>query len=407
MRADVASVAKRGSSVTGALARPNRRLSFCVEPQAAIIKRHPTSKTRTHHAVMGGFARSFRPPVLVRILYQTDVVVARIVRHLVARPRRFLEQLVLAVELDFRHDQPGVVALEHVHFPEVVGVLHVVTDFFDQRPRAELIEQLFGIVRRDGIFIFAPPHAQRRALDVEEGLRALHPHADRRALAAAQIPLPQAHSRHRDRAPTVVHHQEFAFDLGRHLACFLIPRVRGGPHCTPAPSHGRRGPLKISSRRRLYEWLRTQRLAPSGQPLKLPMRRLLCRFLLPRIHNSSRPNSSKELRIPARLPALTPNRPRNRLRLCIRAWTLAVSSARRIKTPPATLDSSYGLPRRAALRYGGRPMKAIVMTAPGAAAVLRLQEDPTPVFTSDRELLVRLTAAGITPLATKLRARGT
>src|SRR3569623_434335 len=118
MRADAASVAKRGSSVTGALARPNRRLSFCVGPQPATIKRHPTSKTRAYYTVMGGFASSFRPPVLVRILHQTDVVVARIVRHLVARPRRFLEQLVLAVELDFRHDQTGIVALEHVHFPQ-------------------------------------------------------------------------------------------------------------------------------------------------------------------------------------------------------------------------------------------------------------------------------------------------
>lgn len=52
-------------------------------------------------------------------------------------------------------------------------------------------------------------------------------------------------------------------------------------------------------------------------------------------------------------------------------------------------------------------MKAIVMTAPGAADVLRLQEVPTPVLTSGRELLVRLKAAGINPLDTKLRARGT
>src|SRR3569833_714754 len=122
MRADAASVAKRGSCVLGALARSNRRLSFWVGPQAAIIKRHPTSKTRAHHAVMSGYTRSFRPPVLVRVLYQTNVVVARIVRHLVAGPRRFLEQLVLAVELNFRHDQAVIVALEHVHLPEVVRV---------------------------------------------------------------------------------------------------------------------------------------------------------------------------------------------------------------------------------------------------------------------------------------------
>src|SRR3569623_2112162 len=144
MRADAASVAKRGSSVTGALARPNRRLSFCVGPQPATIKRHPTSKTRAHHTVMGGFASSFRPPVLVRILHQTDVVVARLVRHLVARPRRFLEQLVLAVEVVLGYVDSGIVGLDLVDFAQVVRGFLIVADLFDERPRADLIEQLFG-----------------------------------------------------------------------------------------------------------------------------------------------------------------------------------------------------------------------------------------------------------------------
>ena len=51
-------------------------------------------------------------------------------------------------------------------------------------------------------------------------------------------------------------------------------------------------------------------------------------------------------------------------------------------------------------------MKALVMTAPGAADVLQERELPTPTI-HGRQLLVRLKAAGVNPLDTKLRARGT
>lgn len=51
-------------------------------------------------------------------------------------------------------------------------------------------------------------------------------------------------------------------------------------------------------------------------------------------------------------------------------------------------------------------MKAVVMTAPGNPDVLQLQELPVPAIRG-RELLVRLKAAGVNPLDTKLRARGT
>ncbi len=52
-------------------------------------------------------------------------------------------------------------------------------------------------------------------------------------------------------------------------------------------------------------------------------------------------------------------------------------------------------------------MKAIVMTAPGAVDVLKLRELPPPVISGGHDLLVRLKAAGVNPLDTKLRARGT
>ncbi len=52
-------------------------------------------------------------------------------------------------------------------------------------------------------------------------------------------------------------------------------------------------------------------------------------------------------------------------------------------------------------------MKAIVMTSAGAPEVLQVQQVPDPVIENDREILVRLKAAGVNPIDTKLRTRGT
>jgi NADPH:quinone reductase len=52
-------------------------------------------------------------------------------------------------------------------------------------------------------------------------------------------------------------------------------------------------------------------------------------------------------------------------------------------------------------------MKAVLMTAPGAPEVLQLQEVPEPKLQNDTEILVRLHAAGVNPIDTKLRQRGT
>jgi NADPH:quinone reductase len=52
-------------------------------------------------------------------------------------------------------------------------------------------------------------------------------------------------------------------------------------------------------------------------------------------------------------------------------------------------------------------MKAIVITTPGAPEVLQLVEVPTPQIQNDTEILIRLHAAGINPIDTKLRSRGT
>ncbi|AFY69714.1 NADPH:quinone reductase [Thalassoporum mexicanum PCC 7367] len=52
-------------------------------------------------------------------------------------------------------------------------------------------------------------------------------------------------------------------------------------------------------------------------------------------------------------------------------------------------------------------MRAIVMTAPGAPEVLQLAEVPQPTIESDRQILVQLKAAGVNPIDTKLRSRGT
>jgi NADPH2:quinone reductase len=52
-------------------------------------------------------------------------------------------------------------------------------------------------------------------------------------------------------------------------------------------------------------------------------------------------------------------------------------------------------------------MKAVLMTAPGEPEVLQLQEVPEPKIQNDTEILVRLHAAGVNPIDTKLRQRGT
>ena len=52
-------------------------------------------------------------------------------------------------------------------------------------------------------------------------------------------------------------------------------------------------------------------------------------------------------------------------------------------------------------------MKAIAFNAPGDPSVLQVQEWPQPKIQTSTELLVRLKAAGVNPIDTKLRSRGT
>jgi len=52
-------------------------------------------------------------------------------------------------------------------------------------------------------------------------------------------------------------------------------------------------------------------------------------------------------------------------------------------------------------------MKAVLMTEAGPADVLKLEEVPDPQLQAETQLLVRLHAAGINPIDTKLRSRGT
>lgn len=52
-------------------------------------------------------------------------------------------------------------------------------------------------------------------------------------------------------------------------------------------------------------------------------------------------------------------------------------------------------------------MKAIAMTAPGSPEVLSLLDLPQPQITEPQQLLVKLHAAGVNPIDTKVRERGT
>jgi len=51
-------------------------------------------------------------------------------------------------------------------------------------------------------------------------------------------------------------------------------------------------------------------------------------------------------------------------------------------------------------------MKAVVMAAPGGPEVLTVQDLPPPVLEADHDMLIRVRAAGINPVDTKIRARG-
>ncbi len=51
-------------------------------------------------------------------------------------------------------------------------------------------------------------------------------------------------------------------------------------------------------------------------------------------------------------------------------------------------------------------MRAILMTQPGAASLLQLADIPEPAITETTQIKVRLAAAGINPIDTKLRQRG-
>jgi NADPH:quinone reductase len=59
------------------------------------------------------------------------------------------------------------------------------------------------------------------------------------------------------------------------------------------------------------------------------------------------------------------------------------------------------------IRDQHKTMQAVVMTTPGNPEVLQLQEVPNPTIQTDTEILVRLHAAGVNPIDTKLRQRGT
>ena len=52
-------------------------------------------------------------------------------------------------------------------------------------------------------------------------------------------------------------------------------------------------------------------------------------------------------------------------------------------------------------------MKAVVMKAPGGPEVLSIEQVPEPNLRTGRDILVRLKAAGVNPVDTKLRSKGT
>src|SRR3546814_18449078 len=71
-------------------------------------------------------------PAGERVRGEREVVVARVIGDLGAQTRRMLDALIGGVELDLRHHQAGVVAVELVHVPQMTGALYVVAALVDQ-----------------------------------------------------------------------------------------------------------------------------------------------------------------------------------------------------------------------------------------------------------------------------------
>ena len=71
------------------------------------------------------------------------------------------------------------------------------------------------------------------------------------------------------------------------------------------------------------------------------------------------------------------------------------------------LKNRGNLRRIRAVPHPNFTMKAVLMTGQGGVEVLQYQEVPTPEITQEREILVRIKAAGINPIDTKIRKRGT
>jgi len=93
-------------------------------------------------------------PFRIWIRRKICVEIARIPRHFLANPVRFIKALVLVFQLDFGHDEPVIVSGKHVHLPDKSCVLDPIPQFFYEGLQAEPVEECIGIVNGDFIFVF-------------------------------------------------------------------------------------------------------------------------------------------------------------------------------------------------------------------------------------------------------------
>ena len=122
-----------------------------------------------------------------------SIVVAGVAGHFLAQPGGAGEGFVGAVQLDFGKDEPLVVAVKLVDFPEVGAAGDVVAGLVDA-PRFAELQELKGVGDRDFVLPFVAGDSGRVAcaLDGEVGAFAFHAHAHRAFGDGGEIALADA-----------------------------------------------------------------------------------------------------------------------------------------------------------------------------------------------------------------------
>src|SRR3970040_2403372 len=148
--------------------------------------------------------------------HEVHIVVAALLRHFLAEPRRAGETLLHVGKLDFGDDEPLVLAVKLVDFPLDSRVRHPMAGLLDDRLLGRRFEQRARIVQWNRIFVFVAYRLEAAALDVEPRFAVADAHPHRNASRSRDVALAHEATPSHEAAPSVAREQEFAFDFLGH-----------------------------------------------------------------------------------------------------------------------------------------------------------------------------------------------